>query len=143
MKYTIVVKYKDNDMVPAWRERCNDAHLKTKVAVVTSVLDMVAGFNRQRAAQYGAGNYDARELVTIDFDDPDNNEKELGFEHDWKKTNLTTVSGGRGGGMYDTYRCSWCGATGKRRSLEMIIDRDTKFRAAKYEYCPESPELEK
>ena len=41
--------------------------------------------------------------------------------HDWKKVSLVTEKGG-----YDIYRCSYCGATGKRYGLAGFVTPDRK-----------------
>jgi site-specific recombinase XerD len=45
-------------------------------------------------------------------------------EHTWQKTNLVTQEDRQG--MYDSYRCTTCGLTGKRRSLAGGIIPDKK-----------------
>ena len=54
-------------------------------------------------------------------------------EHDWEKTNLTTISG-YGGRHYDTKRCTRCKITGRMYTLG-YVQRDNKYKAKVYERC--------
>ena len=53
--------------------------------------------------------------------------------HVWEKTNLVTQSGK--GRLYDTYKCTSCGITGKRFGLNGNVTRDNKYKAMKYLFC--------
>lgn len=53
--------------------------------------------------------------------------------HTWGKVNLVTKIDNAG--QYDGYKCSVCGATGKRRTLSEHITRDAKFKDKRYEFC--------
>lgn len=53
--------------------------------------------------------------------------------HDWAKTNLVTKMDKTG--QYDSYKCSICGVTGKRRSLGGYVTQDKKYKASKYQFC--------
>jgi hypothetical protein len=44
------------------------------------------------------------------------------IKHDWKKWGLVTQKGG-----YDTYKCSYCQATGKRHGLGSYVTPDKGF----------------
>lgn len=59
--------------------------------------------------------------------------------HEFFKVNLVTVSDSHG--MYDAYRCENCGVTGKRRSLEGAIVRDSQFMAPSYASCAKAKVL--
>lgn len=48
-------------------------------------------------------------------------DKSVNRKHDWKKISLVTEKGG-----YDRYRCSLCGATGKRYGLAAFVTPDRK-----------------
>ncbi|KAK9680655.1 hypothetical protein QE152_g38917 [Popillia japonica] len=54
-------------------------------------------------------------------------------EHSWEKQNLVTIS--RGGKMYDIYKCTCCGITGKQYGLSGKVTRDPRYKADKYQYC--------
>lgn len=55
------------------------------------------------------------------------------LEHKWEKQNLVTIR--RGGRIYDAYKCTCCGITGKRYGLGDNVTRDPKYKADKYQYC--------
>lgn len=60
-------------------------------------------------------------------------------EHDWEKTNLITQSSGRGP-MYDTYRCTACGATSKRIGVAWPPKLDAKQpKSCKAKAAPVAP----
>lgn len=71
-----------------------------------------------------------RELLeVIELDTvTDSFEKEL----IWEKINLVTKF--RAGKMYDTYKCAYCGITGKRYGLNEAISRDSRYKTQKYQY---------
>lgn len=48
--------------------------------------------------------------------------KKINRYHNWKKESIVTEKGG-----YDKYRCSNCGATGKRYGLASYVTPDRKF----------------
>lgn len=54
-------------------------------------------------------------------------------EHVWGKINAMTRSGRSG--LHDVYKCSRCGVTGKRFTLDGGVHRDHKFKAKKYANC--------
>lgn len=56
--------------------------------------------------------------------------------HSWDKVSLTGVSDPRikGGRIFDRMRCTRCGVTGKRYTLDHITI-DSKYRAKKYQHC--------
>lgn len=53
--------------------------------------------------------------------------------HMWEKTNLVTIT--KNGMSYDTCKCAKCGITGKRFGLCGQVQRDTKYKSVKYNYC--------
>ncbi len=55
-------------------------------------------------------------------------------EHQWEKQNLVTIPSNKGVPMHDVYKCTACGATGKRFGVTETIVRDKKF--LKLEECP-------
>jgi len=55
------------------------------------------------------------------------------YLHKWEKVNLVTIDGKDG--MYDKYRCTRCGITGKRFGLSNTIRRDKRYADSKYEFC--------
>ena len=57
-------------------------------------------------------------------------------QHEWEKQNSVTVSSG--GRMFDVYKCSVCGVTGKCYGLDGEIERDRKFKPKVYERCDTS-----
>lgn len=71
-----------------------------------------------------------RVLLEVNILDGEDNSK---MPHDWEKTNLVTVV--HGGSSFDTYRCTRCKITGKRRGFDSGIVRDGKYRYKKYDYC--------
>lgn len=56
------------------------------------------------------------------------------YPHEWSKKSIVTVVKG-GTRPHDVYRCSRCGITGKRFGLDETIQRDYRYRNAKYEQC--------
>ncbi len=69
-----------------------------------------------------------RTLLDVEVVDVDTRAK-----HDWVKTNLTTII--QRGRIYDSYRCTCCGITGKRHGIGGLC-LDPKFARAKvYRRC--------
>jgi hypothetical protein len=58
-------------------------------------------------------------------------------DHDWEKTNMTTVRSGRLL-SYDAYRCRRCRITAKRSGFHSPIVNDRKFKAQIYQRCDTS-----
>lgn len=62
-----------------------------------------------------------------------------GAEHNWEKTNSITILDHRL--VYDTYRCSACGITGRRYGLSPSIVRDDTYSAPSYADCRKAKKL--
>lgn len=54
--------------------------------------------------------------------------------HNWVKVSLATLET-ENGVLYDAYRCSRCGVTGKLFTLSGYVQRDREYRAKRYEKC--------
>ncbi len=54
--------------------------------------------------------------------------------HNWEKQNYFTKID-RNGCQYDEYKCTRCGITGKRFTLDGNIVPNKQFKAKKYKYC--------
>lgn len=115
-KIEVIVKFKGGS--DTWKETLNcpdDVSAESHAKVII--------FNFNKSIRKGEK---LRELVKV------LGVSDLPPDHDWRKTNLVTISGRNG--MYDTYKCEVCGITGKRFGLGRI-SRDAKFQAEKYRFC--------
>lgn len=75
-----------------------------------------------------------RDLLSVTIDETTSGATK---EHDWYKTNMTTVRSGRHL-SHDAYICKRCKITAKRTGLDSPIIRDRKFKAQVYARCDTS-----
>lgn len=117
MRFTCTISNEETGNT--WEEKFDKPHVNSQAEAEEWARDTIAMFNATLRE-----NEKPRTLLMVKLD----GESEV---HDWHKTNMVTVI--RGGELYDTYRCSRCGATGKRFGLSHNIVIDKKF--AKQTLC--------
>lgn len=91
------------------------------------LTDMIDRFNNTLRPKESA-----REILEV-WEEDFGTDVTPNIPHEWEKTNLVTQS--NRGRMYDTYKCTRCGITGKRFGLSEIVTRDSKYNANKYNFC--------
>ncbi len=121
MRFRMVVRYANGSGKP-WNEDEDRPQIRDLAHAETWAKSTVAMFNRTLRP-----NELARTLVRVEALSAES------AAHDWQKTNLVTVQHGRS--LYDTYRCTECGITGKRYGLGGEILRDSQFKSRGYADC--------
>ncbi len=127
MRFRMMIRYANGSGKP-WNEDEDRPQIPDLGHAETWAKSTVAMFNKTlRPGEL------ARELVSVEElpDEP--------VAHGWQKTNLVTVQ--RGSSMYDTYRCTQCGITGKRYGLSGEVKRDSIFKSPGYADCKKAQKL--
>lgn len=122
MKFTILVKNKDEPDSKAWKEDYEE-NTTNPLEFARNVIDRWNKTLRPHEK--------ARVLLGIQSEGTQTRPK-----HDWHKVNQVTVVSG--GGTYDVYQCSHCGITGKRFGLQGEVRRDIKYKPKVYNRCDTS-----
>lgn len=128
MKFSIKVRDVGAEEHKAWDEPYDKPEVTDQATADAWGKDTIAFFNS------GLHSYEkAREWISTTLVDGSEGSVK---DHDWTKTNLTTIAG-RGEGMsYDTQKCVRCGVTGKRYGLSGSVAFDGIYRKAKvYQRC--------
>ena len=127
MKFRISVKYLNADSAPWW-EDYDKPEVRSQAEAEAWGRDIIEWFN----GTLHPGEK-PREFVSAEIGGGGST------PHDYQKTNSGTLE--VRGLIFDTYKCAKCKVTGRRYGLNDWIDRDPKFKAAKYEFClaPSAP----
>jgi hypothetical protein len=125
MKFKIKCKHVGED--EEWWESYNKSEILTLEDAQKWADKVIKSFNHNLRK-----NEKERELLDVQLDSTSS----VVLRHTWEKTNLVTVF--KRGEYYDTYRCTHCGVTGKRYSLNGAVIRDTKYKAKVYGDCAKS-----
>ena len=108
VQFTIYVKHQGEADEQAWKERYHEVVDEPK----QWAKDLIKHFNATRRPTESK-----RVLVRVKV-----KHNKMKLAHDWHKTNLVTIV--KGSTMYDTYRCTRCGVTGRRYGVrEVAPDR--------------------
>jgi hypothetical protein len=125
MKFTITVNHTDSKS-GSWTEDYNRPDILTLDKAKAWAERTIGNFNKTLRPR-------ERSRILLEIVEQEN---DAVARHDWRKTNLVTIISGKRN--YDKMICSRCGVTGKRYGLgQNGIERDSKFRAKKYETCSE------
>jgi hypothetical protein len=109
ISYVAVIEEIDSDRT--WKESFSDL-VVDNMTILQHCEFMIKRFN----ATLRPGELPRKVISVRPTDKPVNR------NHRWKKESLVTEKGG-----YDKYRCSHCGATGKRYGLAAFVTPDRKF----------------
>lgn len=123
MKFKILCNYKEHSPeLEGWWESYDRAEVKNLNDAIEWGEKAVAYFNDTLRPHEKERIFIKAEITG-----------ESNLEHDWEKTNIMTIIEKHR--MFDTYKCSICGITGKRFGLSPSITRDSKYMLKKYESC--------
>jgi hypothetical protein len=118
MQFNLIVKHSDEPDYSAWKELYDRPNVTNKEGAEEYGKELIEFFNSTLGPKEKS-----REFVGIEILSDDT------LIHSWDKTNAVTIL--KNGSMYDTYKCSICGITGKRFGLNSNITIDYKYRGHK------------
>ncbi len=123
MKFTITTQEIETKRLVG-KEPYDKSELDTEEKVKQWVTDTIRRFNATLRP-----HEKAREVISLEFEG-------VGESHNWVKTSMATVCGTHHykGKMYDEYRCTQCGVTGKRFGLAQSVTIDPKYKR-KHKKC--------
>jgi hypothetical protein len=111
MEFIIWCKHEGDSDESAWSEQYNKPGVTDAQEWAESII-----------SSFNSGRYpDEKPRVLVRIEVLPESDKQ---PHDWKKASLVTVI--RGIALYDVYRCSRCGAKGKRHGLQEYVKPDRR-----------------